>query len=102
MLLIVAAGIYFGANVGEAYWRFYQYQDAMRQEVRFARQIPDDKIRMHLVAFADSLGLPDDASDVTIRRSKTEISVSAKYTERVEMPLIARIIRFTPHAEGTF
>ena len=36
MLLILAAVVYFGVNVGEVYWRFYQYQDAMRQEVRFA------------------------------------------------------------------
>ena len=25
----------FAVNVGESYWRFYQYQDAMQQEARF-------------------------------------------------------------------
>jgi hypothetical protein len=99
-LLIVAAAMYLGVNVGEAYWRFYEYQDAMRQEVRFAKQIPDERIKLHLKAYADSLGLPEDASDVTIDRANGEISVSAQYSERVELPLFAREIRFNPRAQG--
>jgi len=99
-LLIVAAAMYFGVNVGEAYWRFYQFQDAMRQEVRFARQIPDDRIKLHLAAFADSLGLPEEATDITVNRTRGDISVSAEYTERVELPLYVRMIRFNPRAQG--
>ena len=102
VLLLVAAALYFGVNALEAYWRFYQYEDAMRQEVRFARQIPDDRIREHLVALADSLGLPRDASDLTIERQDNQISVRASYTERVELPLVSRDIHFSPHAEGTY
>lgn len=102
VLLLVAAGLYFGVNIGEVYWRFYEYQDAMRQEVRFAAQIPDDRMKLHLSALADSLGLPEDAADVTIDRTRTDISVSAEYTEQVELPLFVRQIRFRPHAEGRF
>jgi hypothetical protein len=100
VLLLVAAALYFGINIGEVYWRFYEYQDAMRQEVRFAAQIPDDRMKLHLSALADSLGLPEEATDVTIDRSKTDISVSAEYSEQVELPLFVRQIRFKPHAEG--
>jgi hypothetical protein len=99
-LLIVAAAMYLGVNVGEAYWRFYEYQDAMRQEVRFAKQIPDERIKLHLKAYADSLGLPEGASDVTVDRTNGEITVSAEYSERVELPLFAREIRFNPRAQG--
>lgn len=98
--MIVAAAIYFGVNVGEAYWRFYQFQDAMRQEVRFARQIPDDRIKLHLSALADTLGLPQEATDITVDRTRSDISVSAVYSERVELPLFARLIRFNPRAQG--
>ena len=101
-LLILAVAIYFGINFGEVYWRFYEFQDAMKQEVRFAGQIPDERIRLRLVALADSLDLPDEASEVTIERSPGRIAVSAEYTERVQMPLVARDIRFKPHAEGSF
>ena len=99
-LLIVAAAMYFGVNIGETYWRFYEFQDAMRQEVRFAKQIPDDRIKLHLAALADTLGLPEEATDITVDRTKNDISVSAEYSERVELPLYVRIIRFSPRAQG--
>lgn len=100
LLLLVAIAMYFGVNIGEAYWRFYEFQDAMRQEVRFARQIPDDRIKLHLVALADSLGLPEEAADVSVERTKTDISVSANYSEHLQIPLFARDIRFSPRAAG--
>lgn len=99
-LLIVAAAMYFGINIGEAYWRYYEFQDAMRQEVRFAKQIPDDRIKLHLAALADTLGLPEEATDITVDRTRSDISVSAAYSERVELPLFVRIIRFNPRAQG--
>jgi hypothetical protein len=100
MLLILAAALYFGVNIGEAYWRFYEFQDAMRQEVRFAKQISDDRIKLHLAAYADTLGLPEEASDITVNRTSNDISVSADYSERVELPLFVREIRFSPRARG--
>ena len=101
-LLILAAAIYFGINFGEVYWRFYEFQDAMKQEVRFAKQIPDERIRLRLAALADSLGLPDEASEVTIERNASTITVQAQYTERIDVPLVRRDIRFRPRAQGTF
>lgn len=100
VLLLIAAALYFGVNIGEAYWRFYEYQDSMRQEVRFAKQIPDDRIKLHLAALADSLGLPEEATDVNVTRTDDSISVSAEYSEQVELPLFVRQIRFKPHAQG--
>ena len=100
ILLIVAAASYVGVNVGEAYWRFYEYRDAMRQEVRFAKQIPDDRIKLHLAALADSLGLPQQAADVTVDRTSVSIAVSAEYTERIELPFFVQVLRFAPSARG--
>ena len=99
-LLIVAAAMYFGVNIGETYWRFYEFQDAMRQEVRFAKQIPDDRIKLHLAALADSLGLPQQAADVAVDRTSASIAVSAEYTERIELPFFVHLIRFAPRAQG--
>ena len=31
-LLVLAAVVYFGVNVGEVYWRYYQYRDDMVQD----------------------------------------------------------------------
>ncbi len=100
VLPVLAAALYVGVNIGEAYWRFYEYQDAMRQEVRFAKQIPDDRIKLHLAALADSIGLPQQAAEVAVDRTSASIAVSAEYTERIELPFFVHLIRFAPHAQG--
>lgn len=99
-LFIVVAVIYFGVNIGEVYWRFYQFQDDMKQDVRFASSSSNEKIRAHLKARADTLDLPDDAHDIDIRRTPKGISIEAEYYERIELPMYARDVLFHPHAEG--
>lgn len=99
-LLIVAAVGYFGVNVGEVYWRFYQYRDDMVQEVRFAAHNQNDAIANRLAAEADSLGLPDPAGHVLIRRSSSAISIESYYDEPVELPGHVRELHFHPRAEG--
>ena len=101
-LLIVAVVVYFGINIGEKYWRFYQFQDDMKQEVRFASHSETKAILARLRARADSLDLPDDARAITIKRNAAEISIDAEYTEKLELPMYAREVVFKPHAEGKF
>ena len=99
-LLIIVAVVYFGVNAGESYWRFYQFQDDMRQEVNFAKQRTNEQIIARLRASADSLGLPDDAKIISIRRSENGISVESSYDDRVEMPMYVKEIHYRAHAEG--
>jgi hypothetical protein len=104
MLLILSAVVYFGVNIGEAYWRYYRYSDAMRQEVKFNAAQPDSVLLRHLWAQADTLGLPEDAQEINIerdRRART-IKVSADYAEQIELPLMVKLFNFHPHAEGSY
>jgi hypothetical protein len=101
-LLLVSVAVYVGVNLFEVYWRYFEFRDAMRQEVRFAAQITDDKMKLHLAALADSMGLPDDAAHVTVVRTGQTVSVSADYVERVVFPIYTRTIRFRPSATGTY
>ena len=101
LLLLSAAG-YFAVNIGEVYFRFFQYKDAMRQEVRFAAHNSDDVILRHLQAQVDSLGLPEAAGEVTLQRDGRHIEMESEYYEHVELPLYVREVRFNPHAEGIF
>jgi hypothetical protein len=101
-LLVMAAIVYFGVNLGRVYWRFYEYQDDMRQEVRFASQHTNDQIVTALRASADSLGLPEGAGKISIRRNNTSISVEAEYYENVELPMYVKELHLHPHAEGKF
>jgi hypothetical protein len=98
-LLVLAAVAYFGINVGEVYLRNYEYLDAMRQEARFATRRTDAEIVSRLDATADSLGLPEGAHHVTVRRTNGAIAIWADYFDHVELPLTVREVHFTPRAE---
>ena len=99
LLIAVTLG-YFGVNIGEVFWRFYEFRDAMRQEVRFARSRTDEDIVKHLRALVDSIGLPEEAGRVRVRRTQRAISISSEYSEHVELPLFVREFRFEPRADG--
>lgn len=102
ILLVIAATVYFGVNAGEVYWRFYQFQDAMRQEVRFAAHNSDNQILRRLRLEADSLGLPEAAGLVTLQRDNRHIEIESDYYEHIELPGMVKEVHFNPHAEGIF
>jgi hypothetical protein len=101
LMVVVAIG-YFGFNFGEVYWRYYQYQDDMTQQLRFASHNTDAQIARHMSALADSLGLPQPAGRVTIRRTDGSITIESEYYERVELPGYVRDLYFHPRAAGTY
>jgi hypothetical protein len=98
-LLILAAIGYFGAKLGEVYWRYLEFKNVMTQQARFASHFTDEQIRQKLVMSADSLGLPPEASLVTLDRANHHISIGADYVEAVELPLHVARISFSPRAE---
>lgn len=101
-VLLLVTAVYFAINVGEPYLRYYRYLDGMKQEARFSARFTDEEIQRHLASLADSLGLPEAAGRVRVRRTANRVSISASYYERVEMPLIVRDILFSPQADWTY
>jgi hypothetical protein len=99
-LVVAAVVLFFAANVGRVYWRFFEFQHAMRQETRGAARRTDNAIVTRLSAKADSLRLPESARNIQIRRTQTMISIQAEYSERLDLPLYVRTVRLNPHAEG--
>lgn len=102
LLLLTAAG-YFAVNIGEAYFRFYQFQDAMKQEARFAARRTDEEIVQRLRAKADSLGLPEQAlKHLRVRRTTNVIRIRSDYEQAIELPAMVRELRFEPQVEARF
>ena len=103
-LLLLTAALYFAVNVGEVYWRYYRYRDAMRQEARFAHMRTDQAIARRLTSVAESLGLPEGAHQVAIRRDgrSRNVTIAVDYAERVELPGFVRTVRLSPRAEATY
>lgn len=102
MLLIVAAVGYFGVGIGDHFFDFYKYQDAMRQEVKFAAHNSDVQILRSLRARADSLGLPEAAGEITVQRDGRHIEIESEYYVHLELPGYVKEFRFNPHASGIF
>jgi hypothetical protein len=95
VILIIALGLYLAFGFGEAYFRAYQFKDSMQSDAGFAGNMPDENIKKHLAAVADSLGLPPEAGDVTIVRSQRTINITSNYDEVVELPFKKdRVIHF--------
>lgn len=98
LLVLVAAG-YFGFKIGNVFWKSAEFESTMKAQAEHADILTDDQISKRLVAKADSLGLPEDAQEVTVERVGRHISISADYVEMVELPLHVRTFHFTPRAE---
>ncbi len=99
LLIVVAAG-YFARNLGEPYWRYYRYKDAMSQEARFAGEVSNEEITRRLHAKADSLGLPPEAYKLRFNRTANSIAISSEYQEVVELPGYTRTFVFRPRVEA--
>jgi hypothetical protein len=99
---LLAAVLYLGVHVGQVYFRYLEYKDAMKQEVRFRTHLTDAQIKQRLKSIADSLGLPEEAGEVTVNRYSGQITVEAQYIEIVDLRFIQREIRFEPRATGTY
>jgi hypothetical protein len=101
-MLVVVALIYFGVNVGGPYLRYYQFRDAMQQQVRFAERKSDAEIIASLRLKADSLDLPAQAQRLRIRRTPSRITVWGEYVETIDFPFVTRDITFRPVVERAF
>ena len=93
-LLLAAAVAYFAFDVGEKYLRFYRFQDAMKQEARFAGQKTDGQIRARLQTVADSLGVPPQGQRIQLRRTPNRIYIWSRWEETIDLRITRRIVSF--------
>lgn len=101
-IFLVIAIAYFGVNTGRPFWYNYKFQDRMTQEARFAANRSDNTIRQRLIQYADSLGLPETAQKIGVRRRSGTIEIWADYYVYIEYPLFVREQHFQPRAVGTY
>lgn len=102
-IVIAGALIYFGLYAGEDMLEFYRFRDAMKQQARFAAGRTDQQIKDRLKAFADSVGLPDGASDVSVVRENNRIRISSEYEQPLRLPFDYQYsVNLRPSAERSF
>lgn len=102
MFVVVGAICYFGVNIGIHYWRYVEFRDRMQTEVRYGSHKADSLIVQRLRSVVDSLGLPQSAKNVLVRRANNILFISADYYEHIEFPGFVREMHFAPQAMGPF
>lgn len=99
-LVLFAAALYYGINIGQVYFRYYQLLAGMRAQAQLAPSLQDDVIYRRLGEQADSL-LPGARPRFRITRGghPNRIVIETEYTERVDLPLFKHTFLMRPRAE---
>jgi hypothetical protein len=99
-LLLFAAALYYGLNIGQVYLRYYELLDGMRTQARLAPSLQDDVINRRLTLQADSL-LPGGSPRFKITRGgrPNRIVIETEYTDQVDLPLFKHTFVLRPRAE---
>jgi len=100
-LLITAVVAYYGVNLGQVWWRYYELLDRMKTVARFANVNTDAQIVSQLQGDAQELSIP--GTPLRFRVVRTEnpnaISISTSYEEKVELPFVHRTFTFKPSVD---
>jgi hypothetical protein len=100
-LLLFAAALYYGVNIGQVYLRYYQLIEGMRSQARLAPSLQDDVIYRRLRAQADSLfGGPAPEFKITRGGQPRRIVIESYYTDHVDLPLFKHTFVMRPRAEA--
>lgn len=92
--VLLVIGAYAGSEIGAPYYRYYRYSDAADQAAHFATIRSDSAMKRDMWATADSLGLPDAAYQVTIRRGANRVHLTAAYDDWWAVPGYRRTVHF--------
>ena len=99
-LIIVGGLLYFGAYAGQDLLEYYRLRDAMKQEARFATLRTDTQIRDRIRSFADSVGMPEEASDISIVRGENTIRIWSENDQPLRLPFnMEKSIHLKPSVE---
>lgn len=95
-LVIVAAFVYAGYNVGTTWMHYRKFQDAVRDTALFGNDKTDDQLREKIMDQASENLIPLSPDDVTIERRAGEVVIQAQYVETVKiLPGYTRRFDFT-------
>lgn len=101
-LLLLTAGLYYGLNIGSVYLDYWRLREEMKSQARLAPSIDDATIRRRLVRKIDEIRLPDEAKDISIRRSlrPREIVIRTSYRATLELPFYQYTVTLTPEVRA--
>jgi hypothetical protein len=84
-LLIAALVLNAAAQAGLAYFKLYQFQDAMHEVLLFAPNASDAELTDRVMDLAAEHGVPLDRGNIAFRTERFERAVEAPYVEEVTL-----------------
>ena len=104
-LLIIVAGVYAAFMIAPPYLSFYQFQDDISSEAKFARQgnVNDDRLLKNVMKEANSYDLPITEDMVRITHDGENTSIAVDYVVTVNFPMDKKLVLdFHPRSKVTF
>lgn len=105
-LLFIAAVIFVGVELVPPYFAYYQFQDALKSEARFAltgypKKTPDD-IRDDIYKKAQDLDIPTtkDAIQLTMDVANGQVDIGLDYSVPIDLKVYQFTLQFHPHADN--
>lgn len=82
-LLVAALLINAAAQVGLAFFKYYQFEDAIHEAVLFSPQATDADIVKSISDIAEEREVPLEAGDILVTRTQNEVRVHTSYDEDI-------------------
>lgn len=98
-LFVVVAVFYVAWKIVPPYFNEYQFEDAIDEVSRYAAyntQKTEQDIREDVAKKAHEFDIPLTADQIKVLRQGAEITISADYTVRVDLPLYPFNLTFHP------
>jgi hypothetical protein len=97
-LSLVVAVVFVAYKVLPPYTTNYQFQDAIESEARLNSYSHKSEAEIHdiIVNKARELEIPIRPEQIVVRRNGNEISISARYTVHVDLPIQPFDLSFSP------
>jgi hypothetical protein len=84
-MLLVGLVVNAAARVAMAEYRFYVFEDAVQQEALFSQRSTPAQLEARVAALAEEQEIPLDPETIAVNFTGPQATVSAAYTERVEL-----------------
>lgn len=94
-LAVVLVGIFVGLKVIPVRINAYQFRDTLRDEARYASAHRNDaQVKERILDAAKGLEIPLEPKNVTIKRTRNEVVISARYEQPIDLKVTTYTYRF--------
>ena len=95
MLIVIAAAVFIGVKVIPVRVAAYEFHDVLREEARYGAVRDSDAIvTKRIMEKAAELEVPLDKKNLTVRRTESQMIITASYEQPIDLKLTKYVYRF--------